>query len=196
MLPSGVIVRLGAQTLRLEAWGRDTIRVQAALDGRFDPVREALVTHEPTPAQVEATEGAADVRSGGLRAHVTAEGHVSFYRGHEAHPLLTEPPTEPLMGSQNPVGRQIAPLGDGAFAVSATFASFEDERFYGLGQHTNGRLDQKGCVIELRQRNAEVDDPGTGLDARLRLLLEPAVSRPCRAGRQPHALGGRACRAA
>ena len=30
---------------------------------------------------------------------------------------------------------------------------------YGLGQHQHGRLDQKGCVIELIQRNTEVSIP-------------------------------------
>ena len=29
----------------------------------------------------------------------------------------------------------------------------------GLGQHQHGRLDQKGCVIELQQRNTEVAIP-------------------------------------
>src|SRR6185437_7809288 len=33
------------------------------------------------------------------------------------------------------------------------------ERFYGLGQHQHGRLDQKGAVVELIQRNTEVSIP-------------------------------------
>ena len=35
----------------------------------------------------------------------------------------------------------------------------QGERFYGLGQHQHGFLDQKGCVIELFQRNTEVCIP-------------------------------------
>ena len=34
-----------------------------------------------------------------------------------------------------------------------------DERFYGLGQHQHGLLDQKGAVIDLVQRNTEVSIP-------------------------------------
>ena len=37
--------------------------------------------------------------------------------------------------------------------------SYDDEHIYGLGQHQHGRLDQKGCVIELIQRNTEVSIP-------------------------------------
>src|ERR1700730_11967427 len=39
------------------------------------------------------------------------------------------------------------------------FAAYPDERIYGLGQHGHGRLDQKGMVLELAQRNGEVSIP-------------------------------------
>ena len=39
------------------------------------------------------------------------------------------------------------------------FAARDGERFYGLGQHQHGRLDQKGAVVELVQRNTEVSIP-------------------------------------
>ncbi len=35
----------------------------------------------------------------------------------------------------------------------------DGEHLYGLGQHQHGRLDQKGCVIDLVQRNTEVAIP-------------------------------------
>jgi alpha-D-xyloside xylohydrolase len=159
LLPDGLVLRNGTETLKVQAWGLDTVRVQAAMEDRFEPVPDALIKHQPTPADVEVVDGGVRVRSGTLRVFVTDEGHLSFYRGEEDIPMLSEPPTEPLMGSQNPVGRLLHRIDDGAFAVTATFAAYEDERFYGLGQHANGRLDQKGCVVELRQRNAEVTIP-------------------------------------
>ena len=39
------------------------------------------------------------------------------------------------------------------------FEARDGERFYGLGQHQHGRLDQKGAVVELIQRNTEVSIP-------------------------------------
>lgn len=45
------------------------------------------------------------------------------------------------------------------FRAEARFKAYDDERFYGLGQHQHGLLDQKGCVIDLIQRNTEVPIP-------------------------------------
>ena len=39
------------------------------------------------------------------------------------------------------------------------FKAYDGERLVGLGQHQHGRLDQKGCAIELLQRNKEVQIP-------------------------------------
>ena len=39
------------------------------------------------------------------------------------------------------------------------FNARDGERFYGLGQHQHGRLNQKGAVVELVQRNTEVSIP-------------------------------------
>ena len=39
------------------------------------------------------------------------------------------------------------------------FQEADGERFYGLGQHQHGLLDQKGCVIDLWHRNTEVSIP-------------------------------------
>ena len=39
------------------------------------------------------------------------------------------------------------------------FDARDGERFYGLGQHQHGKLDQKGAVVELAQRNTEVSIP-------------------------------------
>ena len=39
------------------------------------------------------------------------------------------------------------------------FRARDGERLYGLGQHQHGRLDQKGAVVELIQRNTEVSIP-------------------------------------
>ncbi len=45
--------------------------------------------------------------------------------------------------------------------ATASFAAYEDERLYGFGQRRHGRLDQKGCVLDLRQANCEVCIPFT-----------------------------------
>ena len=49
--------------------------------------------------------------------------------------------------------------GGDLFSCEVTFDAYAGERFYGLGQHQHGLLDQKGAVIDLVQRNTEVSVP-------------------------------------
>ncbi len=50
-------------------------------------------------------------------------------------------------------------LGGGRYRIEQHLRAYEGERFTGLGQHPNGRLDQKGMTIDLVQRNGEVSIP-------------------------------------
>ena len=56
-------------------------------------------------------------------------------------------------------GVYLKPKGGDSFTCEARFKAYEGEGLYGLGQHQHGRLDNKGCVIELLQRNTEVCIP-------------------------------------
>ena len=63
-------------------------------------------------------------------------------------PHFTGPPT-----------RRYRANGGGTHHFEVLFNAHDDERFYGLGQHQHGRLNQKGAVVELIQRNTEVSIP-------------------------------------
>ncbi len=57
-------------------------------------------------------------------------------------------------------------------------AAYDDEKLYGLGQHQHGRLDQKGLVLDLVQRNAEVGIPVLTSSRGYTLLWNnPAIGR-------------------
>jgi len=58
-----------------------------------------------------------------------------------------------------PPQRGYWPAGGDLHRCEVSFRAFSEERFYGLGQHQHGLLDQKGAVIELVQRNTEVSVP-------------------------------------
>ena len=66
----------------------------------------------------------------------------------ETTPHFTGPPT-----------RRYAPTGGGTHHFEVLFNARDGERFYGLGQHQHGLLNQKGAVVELVQRNTEVSIP-------------------------------------
>lgn len=58
-----------------------------------------------------------------------------------------------------PGPRVYTSTGNGYYRIEQRFRAYEGERIHGLGQHTHGLFDQKGAVIDLVQRNAEVTIP-------------------------------------
>ena len=86
---------------------------------------------------------------------MTTEGQISFFDTSTGVRLLAEP--EPRF--IRPAARWFKPLGSDLYHIAAEFQPVEGEKFYGLGQHQHGLLDQKGCVIDLEQRNTEVSIP-------------------------------------
>lgn len=159
---SGVTLALPAERIHVDAWGPGTLRVRAypVTEPGHVPVSidEALVAREATEAQVEvAADGScAWVRSDDLKAQIERHGRVSFH-GPDG-PLAGEPwydHREPPLRAHRYYPRN----ADGSHGVELTLEAFEGERLYGLGQHSHGRLDLKGVVVDLLQRNSQVSVP-------------------------------------
>ncbi len=161
---------LNGETLWLEPWGPDAVRVRATERGHFDDMPGALAeppegaTQSATeaeplsrPATVQMHDGSAELTNGLLRVLVDADGRLHFYNSRSGT-LLTE---EPVRHFYNPPQRNFRATSSDLYHLECSFAAQPGERFYGLGQHQHGRLDQKGCVIELQQRNTEVCIPFT-----------------------------------
>ena len=96
----------------------------------------------------------ATITNGGLTAEISGSGQLRFL-GADGRELLSE--TTPHF--TGPPTRRYATTGGGTHHFEVLFNARDGERFYGLGQHQHGRLDQKGAVIELVQRNTEVSIP-------------------------------------
>jgi len=97
---------------------------------------------------------AARITNGGLTAEISASGQLRFLRA-SGDELLAET-TAHFTG---PPPRRYKSAAGGTHRFEVTFEARDGERFYGLGQHQHGRLDQKGAVVELIQRNTEVSIP-------------------------------------
>ena len=165
--------RAGHEVVRIEAWGPDSLRVRAALD-HFIEDHGALAERPVAQATVKVVGSEASITVGAITAEVDAEGQVRFVRTETGEELLAEQPIHFWW----PGPRNFTSRGNGYQRLEQCFAAYEGERLFGLGQHTHGRLDQKGLVVDLVQRNAEVSVPfvvssrGYGL-----LWNNPAVGR-------------------
>ena len=144
------------ETVWLQPWGRNGLRVQANVTGKRQDLPHALLEPGPAPdaeVAIEIGEAEASIRNGLLLATVSRTGRIRYDRASSGATLLEE------LGTAHAVARHFKHKAGRVFQIEAQFQAQEGERFYGLGQHQHGRLDQKGCVVELQQRNTEVSIP-------------------------------------
>ena len=146
------------QKVWIRPWGRDGLRVQANLAGHILDIPNALLendTQAATAAQIEIGAKSASIRNGLIQAEIDRGGRICFSNTHSGEILLEEPEFKYFA----PPRRNFEYRDGGLFEIEAWFKGQEGERFFGLGQHQHGFLDQKGCVIELQQRNTEISIP-------------------------------------
>ena len=132
----------------------DSLRVRATLSGLSES-HGALTARPPARAVLKQERGTATITVGAITAAVDAAGHIRFLRTDGGTELLAEKPIHFWW----PGPRNFTATGNGYQQLEQSFAAYDDERLFGLGQHTHGRLDQKGMVLDLVQRNAEVSIP-------------------------------------
>ena len=81
------------ETLRIEPWGRDSLRVRATVAAAIrDDLPGALL--EPAPSQpiIEIGETQAVIRNGGIEARLSADGKLAFFASDSGEELLSEAP--------------------------------------------------------------------------------------------------------
>ena len=144
----------GHERLRLEAWGDDSIRVRVGQAQIAEELPGALIAPRPAPSAGASSNGTTLI-NGRLRAQISADGLVSFSRSEDGRELFSEQKAHFWW----PGPRLFVPDGNGYYRLEQRFKAYEGERLYGLGQHLHGRFDQKGLVMDLVQRNAEVSVP-------------------------------------
>lgn len=182
--------RARGETLRVEAWGADAVRVRATPGGPLlDDLPGALLDLPPGMAKPRITidEHDATLVNGDITVRIDADtagrlrpnlgpaaGWLTFTRTEDGAELLAERSAHFWW----PGPRLATATGNGYHRLEQCFRAYPGERLYGLGQHTHGLLDQKGAVIDLVQRNGEVTIPllvssrGYGL-----LWNSPAIGR-------------------
>ena len=160
-----LVCRFGGETLRIEPWGTDALRVRAR-PGRavVEPHVSALLPAPTGTAQIEIGAREATISRGRLTARarlvsrlgadVRRELVLSFHDA-DGRELLAE--TRPHFAG--PRTRAFKGLASGSWRLEAHFRAYEGERLSGLGQPQHGRLDLKGVATALLQQNTHVVIP-------------------------------------
>ena len=187
----------GGETLRIEGWGADSLRVRATCFPEFTKYDWAL-TEEPEKTQpvIEigqedfwvgdgsiAKQPTASITNGRLKATVNFAGVLTFYR--DGKQILREY-YRSYGGTLSQGSRCLkivnrewkGIIGGSDYTLNVKFDPNEGEKLFGMGQYQQSPMNLKGCVLELAQRNSQISVPflvsslGYGL-----LWNNPAVGR-------------------
>lgn len=177
-----LIYRHDGETLVIEPWGPDGLRVRATAAPEVLDTAWALTEPVAGSAVIELSDDAAVIRNGKISAQIrdifTQPGHLRFFRhsGERIIPILSE--QDYVVHAHNPGTRIFRPGADGLNHTEVHFAARNGERFYGMGLNATGRVNLKGSVIDLYQRHVKhvvpflVSSEGYGL-----LWNNPALGR-------------------
>lgn len=163
-IQDGVELRSQRLKLRVQSWGENSLRVRATVLSEIDDSLDwALLEPKESTVKVDINDSSVSVENGAITCVIklspdsisSQPWSMTFNETHTGKELTAENHHR----FKRWRGVYLKPRGGDSFACEARFKSYEGERIYGLGQHQHGRLDNKGCVIELLQRNTEVCIP-------------------------------------
>lgn len=167
------------ETLRIEAWGKDALRVRATQYSGFSGRDWALSESPeggPGKAKVEILEGQkiemgdvsfvirqAVVTNGRISVRVNPGGVLFFYRDGE---LILQEYSRNYMGNETGQSaclkvdaREFKPIIGGDYSLTVRFDGRDGEKIFGMGQYQQSQMDLKGCTLELAQRNSQISIP-------------------------------------
>ncbi len=174
---NALIAKRQGETLRIEAWGTDSLRVRATMYPEFTGNRWAL-TEKVTPVKpvikigeqkLRAGDGGywsaplATITNGRIKATVNHSGVITFFRDDkkilkEQYRFYDGSVTRESHCLKIP-SREWTPYTAGDYKLTVRFDSTDGEKIFGMGQYQQPYLDMKGCVLELAQRNSQVSVP-------------------------------------
>ena len=175
---NALVCRRGGETLRIEGWGKNSLRVRAVMyDGwtgndwalTETPEETACVIRtgdEPFPGGdgSVARSKCAEIVNGRIRATVNFAGVISFFRDDR---LILREYYRSYGGTISQGSRCLkivnrdwkGCIGGSDYTLTVKFDANEGEKIYGMGQYQQPYLNLKGNMIELAQRNSQISVP-------------------------------------
>ncbi len=161
-----LIAQANGETLRIEPWGKDSLRVRATMLPGFSGKDWAL-TEVPEKTEAKAEQFAVDhleidgsmgkrtsasITNGKIRAVVNFAGVITFYR--DGRQFLREyyrsydgtlSRESRCLKTVNREWKGI--IGGSEFSLNLKFDSNDGEKIFGMGQYQQAYMDLKGCTL-------------------------------------------------
>lgn len=176
----------GGETVVIQPWGRDSVRVRATLAAVEDTDWALLTPEQGAPAHIDVAGDVATLTNGRLTVVARASCEKDWQAGGQRHDcrlsfhdadgrlLLQEVPAD---GATKPQPRQHRALPGGAYRATLCLAA-ADEHLAGLGVYQQRVTDLKGSTFELAHRNSQASVPFVVSSAGYGFLWhDPSVGR-------------------
>jgi len=149
------------ETVRIEAWGENALRVRVTQSMSFTPHDWALLCPPDTKPNINIGEDFASITNGKIIAKISNTGVLDFTNCQgktllkENWERLCDDPSKALYS----YGRSFLALAGETYKITQRFLPNDGEKIFGMGQYQQKFMDMKGCVLELIQRNSQVSVP-------------------------------------
>ncbi len=174
---NALIARRGGETLKIEGWGKDALRVRAVLyDGWTGNDWALTETPEESACRVETgtqelktgdgmvTVPCGKITNGAISATVNESGVIQFEKNGKT--ILREY-YRSYGGTLSRESRCLkvvnrewkGVIGGSEYRLAVKFDANEGEKLFGMGQYQQPYLDLKGNILELAQRNSQITVP-------------------------------------
>ncbi len=164
----GLMWRGDGETLLVQAWGANSLRVRATRAGSIVDTDFALLLQPEQPIETRVDGDTAILTNGQITAVLTASAAVDGAVGHVVRTCTIEfrdPDGRSVLrelgagGSLKLRARRYEPVVGGDHRIIAAFEANPSEKLYGMGQYQQDILDIKGCTFELAHRNSQASIP-------------------------------------
>jgi alpha-D-xyloside xylohydrolase len=158
-----LIFENNGETLQIEAWGENNLRVRSRMMGEIIDTDYALLpnsSYVKAKIEIDKETQTATIKNGKITAIINhsrweTPGRISFYN-EKGELLLKEISSGGALKLQ---ARAFKPIIGGDYKLIVSFEGNDNEKIYGMGQYQQETFDLKGSTLELAHRNSQASVP-------------------------------------
>lgn len=174
---NGLIFRENGETLRIEAWGKDSFRVRSVFLGDITEYSPALLEPDYSLHDVKISLNESDLtrdiwdetdpgrKASISNGRITASCYVHPW-GNALQITFSDNKTGKVLLQEITNGNALARkarsfkrIGGEVYKIRQRFISDPDEKLFGMGQYQTETMNLKGCSFELAHRNSQASVP-------------------------------------
>lgn len=155
-----LIAQENSETIWIEPFGKDCFCFRSTKNKEIIEEDWTLRPQPEIQVQIEIKPEKATIKNGKIMAEILADGTVRYLRTDNGKILLEELWIDKRVNNADLLkARDYKATSSDLSRVYLYFKAYEGELFYGMGQYANGHFDLKGCVLELAQKNTQINIP-------------------------------------